>query len=107
MMGHERPTINATEERTAMESHEFGQRLRAWRCQLNLTQGELAERSKVPRPALSAYERGHSSPTMGTAAKLAAGLGLEGVGDLFGPTPTETAEAVSKRSARRGGEVAS
>ena len=84
-----------------MDESSFGPRLRAWRRQLNLTQEELARRAGVPRQALSDYERGHSSPKMATASKIAEGLGLASVADVFGATPDEVASEVSERSLAR------
>ena len=84
-----------------MKPHEFGARLKAWRCQLSLTQDDLSARSRVPRQALSTYENGRATPTLRTAEKLAGALGLQGVGDLFDRTPSEVAEAVANRAERR------
>lgn len=45
------------------------------RRQAGLTISELAERSGVPRPNLSAYENGRRSPNFSTAARIAEAAG--------------------------------
>ena len=42
-----------------------------------LTQAELAERAGTSRPTLSAYEHGHRSPTLRTAARIISSVGYE------------------------------
>jgi len=42
-----------------------------------MTQGELARSAHTSRPTLSAYECGHKSPTLETAARLLAEAGFE------------------------------
>jgi transcriptional regulator with XRE-family HTH domain len=42
-----------------------------------LSQDELARRAHTSRPTLSAYEHGHKSPTLETAARLLAEAGFE------------------------------
>ena len=42
-----------------------------------MSQDELARRAHTSRPALSAYEHGHNSPTLETAARLLAEAGFE------------------------------
>lgn len=52
----------------------FGQAVYLWRMERGLTQGELARAAGVPRPALSALERGRLEPTLKTIRRLAHGL---------------------------------
>lgn len=42
-----------------------------------MSQGELARRGGTSRPTLSAYEHGHKSPTLATAARLLSEAGFE------------------------------
>ena len=42
-----------------------------------LSQDELADRAGTSRPTLSAYEHGHRSPTLRTAARILAAAGFE------------------------------
>jgi transcriptional regulator with XRE-family HTH domain len=53
-----------------------GSRIRALREGMDLSLRDLAERSSVSAPMLSQVERGETSPTLSTAAKIAAGLEL-------------------------------
>src|SRR5687768_16188179 len=53
-----------------------GRRVKALREAMDLSLRELAERSGVSAPMLSQVERGETSPTLQTAARIAAGLEL-------------------------------
>lgn len=53
-----------------------GRRVRALREAMGLSLRDLAERSGVSAPMLSQVERGETSPTLASAAKIAAGLEL-------------------------------
>jgi transcriptional regulator with XRE-family HTH domain len=53
-----------------------GLRIKALRDAMGLSLRDLAERSGVSAPLLSQVERGESSPTLASAAKIAAGLEL-------------------------------
>jgi XRE family transcriptional regulator, regulator of sulfur utilization len=53
-----------------------GIRVKALREAMGLSLRDLAERSGVSAPLLSQVERGESSPTLASAAKIAAGLEL-------------------------------
>ena len=53
-----------------------GPRIRALREAMDLSLRDLAERSGVSAPMLSQVERGETSPTLVSAAKIAAGLEL-------------------------------
>ena len=54
----------------------LGSRVRALREAMDLSLRDLAERSGVSAPMLSQVERGETSPTLHTAARIAAGLEL-------------------------------
>jgi XRE family transcriptional regulator, regulator of sulfur utilization len=54
----------------------IGPRVRALREGMDLSLRDLAERSGVSAPMLSQVERGETSPTLQTAARIAAGLEL-------------------------------
>jgi transcriptional regulator with XRE-family HTH domain len=53
-----------------------GPRIKALRDAMGLSLRDLAERSGVSAPLLSQVERGETSPTLASAAKIAAGLEL-------------------------------
>jgi transcriptional regulator with XRE-family HTH domain len=53
-----------------------GPRVRALRDAMGLSLRDLAERSGVSAPMLSQVERGETSPTLASAAKIASGLEL-------------------------------
>jgi XRE family transcriptional regulator, regulator of sulfur utilization len=57
-------------------THSIGPRVRALREAMGLSLRDLAERSGVSAPMLSQVERGETSPTLATAARIAAGLDL-------------------------------
>lgn len=50
--------------------------LRTLREAAGLSQGELAEKSKVPRETICRIECGHQSPTVETLEALAKALGI-------------------------------
>ncbi len=54
----------------------LGPRVRALREAMDLSLRDLADRSGVSAPMLSQVERGETSPTLHTAARIAAGLEL-------------------------------
>lgn len=58
-----------------------------------LSQDELARRARTSRTALSAYEHGHKSPTLETAARLLREAGFE----LAATPRVEYVERVTKR----------
>src|SRR5688572_28889045 len=61
---------------TAEATPTIGPRLRALREAMDLSLRDLAERCGVSAPMLSQVERGETSPTLATAARIAAGLEL-------------------------------
>ncbi|MBI3615363.1 MAG: helix-turn-helix transcriptional regulator [Candidatus Omnitrophica bacterium] len=54
----------------------FGQVLYLWRLERGLTQEELARRARIPRPNLSAIERGKREVTLKTLRALAVALNV-------------------------------
>ena len=54
----------------------FGETVLLWRLQRGLTQKELARRAGVPRPNLSAIERGQLEVSLKTVRALALALGV-------------------------------
>lgn len=52
----------------------FGPVLYLWRIERTLTQAGLAHQAGLPRPTISALERGALDPTLRTVRRLAAGL---------------------------------
>jgi transcriptional regulator with XRE-family HTH domain len=60
----------------ALDPVAVGSRIRALREGLDLSLRDLAERSSVSAPMLSQVERGETSPTLSTAARIAGGLEL-------------------------------
>jgi len=55
----------------------FGARLRELRTAAGLTQRELAKRSGTSSAAISNFEAGNNSPTLGTLVRLAEALGCD------------------------------
>ncbi|MDA8071475.1 MAG: helix-turn-helix transcriptional regulator [Actinomycetota bacterium] len=51
--------------------------LRAARALSGLSQSELARRSGVPQPVISAYERGRRQPTLASLYKLVRETGVD------------------------------
>jgi len=54
----------------------FGETVLLWRLQRGLTQSELARRAGVPRPNLSAIERGQREVSLKTVRALGVALGV-------------------------------
>jgi transcriptional regulator with XRE-family HTH domain len=54
----------------------FAETLLAWRLARGLTQDELARAARIPRPNLSAIERGHREVTLKTLRALALALDI-------------------------------
>ncbi|HEX6666326.1 MAG TPA: XRE family transcriptional regulator [Solirubrobacterales bacterium] len=69
-------TLVAPSSHIADPSPTVGHRIKALRDGMNLSLRDLAERSGVSAPMLSQVERGETSPTLASAAKIAAGLEL-------------------------------
>ena len=73
----------------------FAGLLRRRRKQLNLTQGELAERVGLTTARICGYERGVNDPSFFTLLRLAAGLNFR-LGDLQ-PIVDEVRENLRRR----------
>jgi transcriptional regulator with XRE-family HTH domain len=67
---------SAPDEVVVDPSTAVGQRVKALREAMGLSLRDLSERSGVSAPMLSQVERGETSPTLASAAKIAAGLEL-------------------------------
>ena len=65
--------------------HVVGRNLRELRARAGLTREELAERLRVPRRAVEAWESGRSQPDLDTLAVLAGALGADGRELIYGP----------------------
>jgi transcriptional regulator with XRE-family HTH domain len=70
------PTSHTEHQPSADPSPSVGLRIRALREAMGLSLRDLAQRSGVSAPMLSQVERGETSPTLASAAKVAAGLEL-------------------------------
>jgi XRE family transcriptional regulator, regulator of sulfur utilization len=79
-----------------------GPRVKALREAMDLSLRDLAERSGVSAPMLSQVERGETSPTLQTAARIAAGLELR-LSQLLRLDEETTVSIVRRGEARRGG----
>jgi transcriptional regulator with XRE-family HTH domain len=80
----------------------FGQRLRALRRGLDLSQEEAAHRARLHATYLSDLERGTQTPTLDVVNRLATALDVT-LADLFAPLDTRFRHRVRKdRSPGRG-----
>src|SRR5215216_4165906 len=85
-----------------MEPIAIGPRVKALREAMDLSLRDLAERSGVSAPMLSQVERGETSPTLHTAARIAAGLELR-LSQLLRLDEEGTVTVVRREERRRGG----
>jgi len=69
-------TLDVPRPQTVDRSGTVGHRIKALRDAMGLSLRDLADRSGVSAPMLSQVERGETSPTLASAAKIAAGLEL-------------------------------
>lgn len=60
--------------RSAVHAQLVGQRIRAAREQVGLTQLQLAQRMEVSQPVIAALESGRGNPTVGQLAAVSAAL---------------------------------
>jgi transcriptional regulator with XRE-family HTH domain len=67
----------------------FGEAVLLWRLKRGLTQSELARRAGVPRPNLSAIERGQREVSLRTVRALAVALGVRAGVLVDGVLPQE------------------
>jgi transcriptional regulator with XRE-family HTH domain len=77
----------------------FGQALLLWRLERGLTQEALARRARIPRPNLSAIERGKREVSLRTLRALAAALGVR-PGVLVDGVPPSSTEGRHPSSSR-------
>src|ERR1700749_2845818 len=80
----------------------IGPRVKALREAMDLSLRDLALRSGVSAPMLSQVERGETSPTLQTAARIAAGLELR-LSQLLRLDEETTVSIVRRGEGRRGG----
>jgi len=73
----------------------FSETLRLWRLERGLTQETLARRVRIPRPNLSAIERGRREVSLPTLRALACGLNLRPGILADGIAPGEALEPVA------------
>jgi len=75
--------------RSAVHAQLVGQRIRAAREELGLTQLQLADRMEVSQPVIAALEAGRGNPTVGQLAAVADALrvGLDVDFPLLPATP--------------------
>lgn len=78
---------------------ELGARLRAYRLQMNLSQGELATRASVNRTTIRDAELGKDSQ-LSTLVKLLRALGRLGDLDAFLPAPSVSPIQLMKRQGK-------
>src|SRR3954471_9607707 len=78
-----------------------GPRVKALREAMDLSLRDLSERSGVSAPMLSQVERGETSPTLQTAARIAAGLELR-LSQLLRLDEESTVSIVRAGEGRRG-----
>jgi transcriptional regulator with XRE-family HTH domain len=69
-----------------------GRSIRQWRKKAGLTMAQLAEQAEVDAGFLAYIETGKKLPSLTTAAKLAAALGIR-LADLFKDIPGERVDA--------------
>jgi XRE family transcriptional regulator, regulator of sulfur utilization len=84
------------------ESFAVGPRIKALREGMELSLRDLAGRSGVSAPMLSQVERGETSPTLATAARIASGLELS-LSQLLRLDESDGVSVVRASDRRRGG----
>jgi transcriptional regulator with XRE-family HTH domain len=77
--------------------HPFGETILAWRLSRGMTQADLARAARVPRPNLSAIERGDREVTLKTLRALALALDVR-PGILADGIPPETGKRPLSRT---------
>lgn len=81
-----------------MDALPFGQTVLVWRLNRGLTQEALARRARIPRPNLSAVERGRREVSLTTLRALAEGLGVRPGVLVDGVAPSDAASAPKRWS---------
>ena len=79
----------------------FGEAVLLWRLQRGLTQEELARRAGVPRPNLSAIERGQREVSLKTVRALGVALDVRPGVLVDGIVPQEEAGRLSREAMER------
>ncbi len=79
----------------------FGEAVLLWRLERGLTQEELARRARVPRPNLSAIERGQREVSLKTVRALAVALDVRPGILVDGIAPQEKAGELSREAMER------
>ena len=81
----------------------FGQTLQLWRLHRSLTQAQLATAARIPRPNLSAIERGKREVSLSTLRALAAALDVRPGALVDGQPPITPIDpsAVSRQALER------
>lgn len=79
----------------------FGETVLAWRLARGLTQAALASQAGVPRPNLSAIERGDREVTLKTLRALAAALGVRPGQLADGELPRDAAPILGRPELER------
>ncbi len=92
----------ATTDPAATQTPRVGPRVKALREAMQLSLRDLAERSGVSAPMLSQVEREETSPTLATAARIAAGLELS-LSQLLRLDEGDGVDIVRKKDRRAGG----
>jgi transcriptional regulator with XRE-family HTH domain len=60
----------------------FGRKVRELRLSLNMSQADLADRTKTRQALISEIERGEANPTLDSLLRIATALGV-GLAELF------------------------
>jgi transcriptional regulator with XRE-family HTH domain len=81
------PTYNYMEENGLPYAKVFGDRVRARRKELGLSQGDLYEKTGVSTAYISAVERGTANPSLDIMVQLSAALEIE-VAELLRTGPS-------------------
>ena len=79
----------------------FGETVLAWRLTRGMTQAELAASARIPRPNLSAIERGDREVTLKTLRALAVALNVRPGILADGVSPAEGARPLSRTRMER------
>lgn len=83
----------------------FGQTLLLWRAHRGMTQAQLAQAARLPRPNLCAIEQGHREVSLTTlralalALKIPAGTLVDGLAPGEGESPAFSREALERIAA--------
>ena len=84
-----------------MQMRPFGETVLAWRLTRGMTQAELASAAGIPRPNLSAIERGDREVTLRTLRALALALDVRPGSLVDGQMPEQDAPALTRAQMER------